>query len=69
MFDDICDSVYQGVDTVCFKNGKELHYKRLDYINSVSAKDIGNGFTFKSIKEGKKVISYEYNIVQCVNKK
>lgn len=68
MFDDICDDVLIAIEKIIFSDGKELHFKRLDDIHSLSAKSIKNGFMFKSIKEKGKIIRHDYFTINCPNK-
>lgn len=63
----ICDDVLKAIEKVLYSNGKTLHYKKLDYIRSVSAKSLTNGFKFLPIKEKGKIIDYDYNTIICPN--
>ena len=38
--------VYKGVESVLFRNGKELHFRKLQYMSTISSKSSTNGIRF-----------------------
>ena len=59
----ICDDCYTALEKVMFSNGKKIHFKKYEDIMCLKCKEITNGFTFKSIKQGVKKIGTDYNTV------
>ena len=59
----ICDDCLKAFEKVMFSNGKEIHFKKYDDIMCLKCKDISNGFTFKSIKQGVKRIGTDFHTI------
>ena len=59
----ICDDCYAAFEKVIFSNGKLIHFKKYDDIMCLKCKDVVNGFTFKSIKQGVKRTGTDYSTI------